>query len=166
MSTRPHPEGIEGMIAAQLRRLRARLDEAERHSGETKARVLPRMAEAETTISRQQTEITAQAGHITSLGQRVTSAEGAIAQHGQTITAQGQTITAQGQTITAQGQTITAQGQTISDLSGRLTTAENRINSLRTEVGTHMQGIPHGLWQEIGSLRARVYALEHRGSGL
>lgn len=152
MSTRPHPEGIEGMIAAQLRRLRARLDEAERHSGETKARVLPRMAEAETTISRQQAEITAQAGHITSLGQRVTSAEGAIAQHGQTIT--------------AQGQTIAQQGQTISDLSGRLTTAENRINSLRTEVGTHMQGIPHGLWQEIGSLRARVYALERRGSGL
>ena len=153
MSTRPRPEGIEGMIAAQLRRLRARLDEAERHSGETKARVLPRMAEAETTISRQQTEITAQAGHITSLGQRVTSAEGAIAQHGQTIAAQGQTIAAQGQTIAAQGAQLGQHATFINDLSGQL-------SALQTGMGTRPPGYTFGLWQELALLASRIAVLE------
>ena len=110
MAMRPRAETLEALLAERLRRSDTRTTEVERHSGETKASLLPRTVQAEQRIEAQQAEISAQAGHITSLGQRMGSAESAIGQHSTFINDLGnRMVGVESQAATAAGTAAAAQ---------------------------------------------------------
>ena len=119
MAMRPRAETLEALLAERLRRSDTRTTEVERHSGETKASLLPRTVQAEQRIEAQQAEISAQAGHITSLGQRMGSAESEIS-------AQAGHITSLGQRMGSAESAIGQHSAFINDLGNRMVGVESQ----------------------------------------
>ena len=153
MAMRPRAESLEALLAERLRRFDARTTEVERHSGETKASLLPRTVQAEQRIEAQQAEISAQAGHITSLGARSSAAEGMIGG------LQTRAASAEARLVSAEAE-LGAQAGHITALGADLTAAQGLLTQLRQQVGTRPQGLTDPLWQELAKLIARVRALE------
>ena len=132
MAMRPRAESLEALLAERLRRSDARTTEVERHSGETKASLLPRTVQAEQRIEAQQAEISAQAGHITSLGNRATVAE-------TELSAQAGHITSLGNRMGSAESAIGQHSAFINNLGNRMVGVENGVAAAAGTAGSAQQ---------------------------